>query len=489
MSSVHAPPRSDLLAPAQAMSLHGQWVHRDASYAVRDPEDGQTIAIVPVASAADAFAAIDTASAVRSTAAAMPSHERCRILHAAADAVEAEAEQHATLIAREGIKTIREARLEVARCVLTLRLSAAEATRQVGETIDFGLRPGSEHRTGYQQRVPVGVVVAITPFNDPLNLVAHAVGPAIAAGNSIIVKPHPRTPLSALRLAAAFERAGLPPGQLQVITGLPNDAAHILVADPRVRLVQFTGGHETGQRIAAAAGVKKLVLELGSNCPTIVMPDADVDRALAACVSGAFWAAGQNCLHVQRLYVHASLYPRFRDDFVSATRLLKLGRKQADDTDMGCLIDEGSAQRIAATVSSAAAVGARVLTGGTRCGTRFQPTVVENVSPAHELAMREIFGPVTVLHPFTHFDEAIDLANGTDYGLQAAIFTSDVNTAFRAVRELEAGAVMVNDSTDYRIDTMPFGGMKSSGIGRVGVQASVMEMTEPKVACFNLAGR
>lgn len=471
------------------MFLAGAWLHRIDVSTVRDPESGEVIATVPLAGEEDAAKAVEAAFALRDTARAMPTHQRCAILNEAAAIVESEAEDYSRIIAREGIKTIREARREVERCVMTLRLSAAEATRLTGETINFGLRPEHQDRMGFHIPIPVGVIVAITPFNDPLNLVAHKLGPAIAAGNCVILKPHQQTPLSALRLAGAFERAGLPPGVLQVITGRGRVIGKALVSDPRVRMVSFTGGVETGRQIAAAAGLKKLGMELGSNCPTIVMADADLDAALSASISGAYWAAGQNCLHVQRLYIQRVAYARFRDEFVAASRAYRLGAKLSEETDMGCLVDEASALRIEGALRGAVAAGARLLCGGRRDATRFTPTAIEGVPHTHNLAQQEIYGPVTILAPFDTFDEAVSFANATDYGLQAAIFTRDVDMAWRAFDRLEAGAVIVNDSTDFRVDSMPFGGIKSSGLGREGVRSAVLEMTETKVACFRLSGR
>jgi glyceraldehyde-3-phosphate dehydrogenase (NADP+) len=418
---------------------------------VRNPENGDIIGSVARATTADAERAIMAAVAARSLARSLPVHRRQSVLMAVAAAVENDREVFARTIALEGVKTIREARGEVARAAMTLRLAAEEAARLSGETIAFGQRPGSERRFGYTVREPAGIVVAITPFNDPLNLVAHKVGPAIAAGNPVILKPHEQTPFSALRLADEFRCAGLPPGILQVLTGRGQDIGDTLIASPQVRMISFTGGRGTGERIAARAGLKKLIMELGSNCPTIVMADADIGSALEQCVSGAFAAAGQNCLHVQRIYVQRGIYGSFRDEFASRARVCRTGRKLDETTDMGCLVSEESAQRIDAVVRSAVASGGRILTGGTRDGTCMQPAVLENVPDTHPLLREEIFGPVTVLCVFDDFDEAIARAN----------------------------------DVDYRVDSMPFGGIKGSGLGREGVRSAVLDMTEPKVVCFN----
>lgn len=468
----------------EPMALGREWVFRDDTIEVTDPEDGSVLATVPMASARDASHAVEIAHGMRSVARAMPTHEREAILTRAAQLISEDAEGFAQTIAREGIKTIREARSEVGRCIMTFRLAAAECSRGTGETVAFDQRPGSEKRFGYYTREPAGVVVAITPFNDPLNLVAHKVAPALASGNAIIVKPHRRTPLSALRLAHVLDEAGLPRGILQVVTGLGQTIGDVLVSDDRVRMVSFTGGVTVGKRIASMAGIKKLAMELGSNCPTIVMPDADLDRAVKACASGAFAAAGQNCLHVQRIYLHRNSYAQFRDRLVELAQGVRAGPKLDEATDIGCLIDEDAARRVEHAVQSALQAGGRLLTGGRRHGTLFAPTLIDGLGDDSDLMTREIYGPVTVLSVFDELDEVLRRANASDYGLQAAIFTNDLETAFEAYRRLDAGAIIINDSTDYRMDAMPFGGVKSTGIGREGVRYAMAEMTEPKLACF-----
>lgn len=468
------------------MLLDGEWVERPTRMEVRNPQDDSLVDTVPQANPADMCAAIAAAVTGFERARRLPVHQRRAMLAQAADLVHARREDFARTIALEGIKTIREARKEVSRCVDTLRISAEETRHLTGETIPFDQRVGSENRLGYFSREPLGVIGAITPFNDPLNLVAHKVGPALAAGNAIIVKPHSQTPLSALRLAAVIQEAGAPPGMLQVITGRGREVGNILVADPRVRMISFTGGRATGQAIMHRIGLKKVGMELGSNAPVIVMPDADLDLAVSANVSGAFWAAGQNCLHVQRLLIHASIYAEFAARFVAAARAYRVGDKLDEATDMGPLINRTEALRVERLVNEAVDAGATLLTGGERWGNFYAPTVLADVPDTCTLAREEIYGPVTLLYRFHGLDEAIARANNVDYGLQAGIFTRDLQTAFRAVSELHVGGVMVNDSTDYRIDAMPFGGVKGSGLGREGIRFAVQEMTEPKVVCFNL---
>lgn len=469
------------------MLLEDRWVDRNERIEVRNPESAAVVDTVPRGDVADAERALTHAESGARAAGALPVHERMRILHAAADAVLDTHETFARRIATEGIKTIREARREATRCADTLRLSAEEARRAHGETVPFDQRPGSEGRVGYWRPVPVGIVVAITPFNDPLNLVAHKLGPALAAGNAVVLKPDSRTPLSALALAQVLFEAGLPDGMLQVITGPGADIGPTLVGDRRVRTVSFTGGRDTGERIARQAGLKKLSMELGSNAPALVMEDADLDVAVPACVAGAFAAAGQNCLHVQRVFVHRACADAFTARFVEGARAVRTGPKLDEATDMGPMIDEEAARRVEALVQDAAGAGAELLQGGTREGSVMAPTVMAGVPPTHELARDEVYGPVTLIETFRDPAEAVARANDVDFGLQAGVFTRDLAAAHRLADALRYGGVMINDSSDYRIDAMPFGGFKGSGLGREGVRFAMEAMTEPKLVCFTLS--
>ena len=468
----------------------GQAVHGDEPWAgvieVTDPEDGSLIATVPKATRGDVQSAISRAKTASEAARQLPIHARMAILHRAAEIVAERTEDFARTIAREGIKTIREARREAARCVDTLGLSAEEARRLGGETISFDQRPGSENRTGYWFREPLGVVAAITPFNDPLNLVAHKVGPAIAAGNAVIVKPHSATPLSALRLADAFHQAGLPEGILQVITGRGAEIGAALAGDPDVAMVTFTGGTKVGMQLARVAAGKRLVLELGANSPVIVLRDADLALAAEAITAGAFSAAGQNCLHVQRVIVEGAIAAELERRLVESANAIRMGSKQLDTTDMGPLINRETALRVKSVIDEAVGLGGKLCTGGGTSGSFVQPTIIGDLPLDSELAKEEVFGPVYGIIKVRSLDEAIAIANSVDYGLHAAVFTRDIGSAMRAVRELRAGSVLVNDSTDYRLDAMPFGGVKGSGLGREGVASAIQEMTAIKVVCFNM---
>jgi len=466
------------------MFVGGAWVGRDETIEVRNQFDHRLVDTVPRGRAADIHDAVTAAS--EAAGRPWPAHERYDVLSRAAARVEADREGYARTIALEGSKTIREARLEPVRCVSLLRLAAEEGRRLAGETLPFESRAGSENRVGYYFRFPVGVVGAITPFNDPLAMACHKVGPALAGGNAVVLKPGTATPLSALRLAHDLVASGLPPGRLNVVTGRGEELGDAIVTDPRIRLVTFTGGVETGLRITRTAGIKKLCMELGSNSPVLVMPDADLDRAVPAIAAGAFAQAGQNCLGVQRVLVLSEVYETFRERFVAHVQRLAAGSSMDEATDVCAMITAGQAERVERWIREAEQGGARVLTGGRREEALVWPTVLESVPDGARLDCEEVYGPVVSLYRVGSLGEAIGRANKVDYGLHAAIFTENLRAAFEAIRGLHVGAVIVNDSTDYRLDVMPFGGTKLSGIGREGIRFALQEMTETRVVCFNV---
>lgn len=471
----------------QKMFLAGEWINSERVIEVRDPQDNRLIDTVPAATAEDMLYCIEAAKEGAKVSASLPVHRRMEIINAAADYIELHSKKYAWAIASESSKTIREATKEVGRAIQTLRISAEEARRIHGETIPFDQSPGSENRVGYYYRFPIGIIGAITPFNDPLNLVAHKIGPAIASGNAIIVKPATVTPLSALLLAEAFDYAGLPSKILSVITGNGSEIGDALVTHPAVRMITFTGGLDVGEALTRKAGLKKLSMELGSNSPVIVLDDADIDAAVESTVSGAFWAAGQNCLGVQRLYVQESVFEDFQEKFIQRTNEYIVGDKQSELTDMGPLITEKEAIRVKNLVNEALEKGAQLLTGGVRNGAFYSPTVLGNVPEDCTIAKEEIFGPVVLLYRVADLNIAIEQSNRVSYGLQAGIFTKSIDKAHRAIAKLDVGGIMINDSSDYRIDAMPFGGVKNSGLGREGIQFSIQEMTEPKVVCYKLS--
>src|SRR5690625_544899 len=445
------------------MLIGGKWMGQDNVIEVYDPQDKSVITTVPKATKEDMLLTIEQAKEGAKVAAKMPIHERISILNKAADYVKEHHEKYAQTIASEGSKTIKEARGEATRCIETLRISAEEARRVNGETIPFDQMEGSENRIGYYYKFPIGIVAAITPFNDPLNLVAHKVGPAIASGNAIIVKPATLTPISAILLAEAFEEAGLPSKVLSVITGSGGEIGDTLITHPAIRMVSFTGGLETGETIAKKAGLKKLSMELGSNSPVIILQDAHIDQAVEANVSGAFWASGQNCLGVQRIFISETIYEEFLEKFVERTNKYVVGDKKSELTDMGPLIHEKEAIRVENWVNEAKEEGAKIVAGGKRRGAFYDPTVLVDAPLHARIAKEEVFGPVVSLFPIKNLNEAIAKANDVNFGLQAGIFTQDIHLAFEAIKRLEVGGLMINDSSDYRIDGMPFGGIKGSG--------------------------
>lgn len=469
------------------MFIAGKWVEKEDVIEVLNPQDNSCISSVPSATEEDMLEAIEEAKEGAEIAAALSVHDRMEILHKAAAYIEADHERYATTIAKEGSKTIREARLEVSRCIETLRLSAEEARRIHGETIPFDQAKSGTDRIGYYYRFPIGIVGAITPFNDPLNLVAHKIGPAIASGNAIIVKPATATPLSALLLAEAFDAASLPKKILSVVTGYGSVIGDVLVTHPAVRMVSFTGGLETGERIAKKAGLKKLSMELGSNSPAIVLKDADLQTAVESTVSGAFWAAGQNCLGVQRIYIEEEVYEQFSSTFVRHVQHYSVGDKLLETTDMGPMISETEAMRVGRWVKEALIEGAELLIGGKRDGAYYAPTVLADAPDHCTIAKNEVFGPVVLLYSVKNLQEAIEKSNDVNFGLQSGIFTNNLENAFEAVEKMNVGGIMINDSSDYRIDGMPFGGVKGSGLGREGVKFTIQEMTEPKVVSFKLS--
>jgi glyceraldehyde-3-phosphate dehydrogenase (NADP+) len=464
--------------------IDSKWIDRDEKIGIYDPYDNSLIDHVPRANRGDVHNVLNAAEKGCKIARKLTIYERSQILYKAADILTNRMEEFAQLLARESSKTIREARKEVSRCVNTLRVSGEETKRIHGETIAFDSFPGGENRKGYYYRFPIGIILAITPFNDPLNLVAHKLGPAFAGGNSVILKPATVTPLSAIKLAEALLEAGLPPEILQIITGHGVEIGEPLIKDERIQMLSFTGGIAAGKKIVSIAGIKKLGMELGSNSPVIVWDDCDIDWAVESCVSGGFWAAGQNCIGVQRIYIHTKIYDEFKDKFVSRTGRLKVGDKLSEETDMGPMITATEALRVENWIKDAVQSGATLLCGGQRENALVQPTVLENVPKHCRIYCEEVFGPVVNLFRIDDFDEAIKEANSLEYGLHAAVFTRDVDRAFKAAYEIECGGVMINDSTDFRLDSMPFGGVKNSGLGREGIKFSLQEMTEPKVICF-----
>ncbi|KJV29058.1 aldehyde dehydrogenase [Aquitalea magnusonii] len=450
---------------------------------VHSPFDGRvidSIKLTPLDALPDIVARAQSGA---TQAAAMPRHQRAEILQRAAQFVDQQADNFARTIVLEAGKTIRQARKEVARCVNTLRLSAEEAKRNSGETIPFDSYAGAADRSGYYTHEPLGVILAITPFNDPLNLVAHKLGPALAAGNAVILKPSLLAPLSAVRLVECLWQAGVPREALQIVHG-GREVAEPLVRERSIRMISFTGGSESGEAITREAGLKKIAMDLGGNAPVIVMADCDLKDAAESCVSGAFWAAGQNCIGTQRILVARQVYEQFTRYMVELTENMQVGDPLDELTDMGPMISEEQARRIEAWVDEALEQGATLLTGHCRVGALYHPTILSDVPETARIWREEVFAPVVSITPFDSLEQALQLANDSESSLQAGIFTNHLDTALGMAERLQAGGVMINDSSDFRFDGMPFGGAKYGSLGREGVRFSMIEMSQPKVVCF-----
>jgi acyl-CoA reductase-like NAD-dependent aldehyde dehydrogenase len=466
--------------------LDGAWVTEGEPVDIRSPYDGSIVATVHPATAAHAEVAVRAALRAFESTRKSPSFERQKILREISAGIQARREEFARVMALEAGKPLRTARIEVDRAVLTFSVAAEEATRIEGEWLPLDLQPSMVGRAGILRRFALGPVLGITPFNFPLNLVAHKVAPAIAAGCTIVLKPAPQTPLSSFMLAQIAEKAGLPAGALNVLP-LANPEAEKLVGDDRLKLLSFTGSGPVGWSLKAKAGKKKVVLELGGNAAVIVHSDADVEDAARRCVQGGFSYAGQSCISVQRIFVQQSIEAKFVEALVAGVRKLKLGDPLDEATDVGPMINEDAARRAAAWIEEAVAGGAKLLCGGRRNGALLEPAVLTNTQPKMKVNCHEIFAPVVVVEPYDTFDDAIRRTNDSPYGLQAGVFTRDTKLLFRAFDELEVGGVVAGDVSAFRSDPMPYGGVKESGLGREGLRYSIEEMTEPRLLVLNLA--
>ena len=470
------------------MLVGGSWISAKAGVSedVTSPYDGSVVGTVPVAGPDDVEAALAAAEAGAARWRRTPAHERMRILLRAAQLADDRAGEIARMISSEVGKTITEATGEASRSGEIIRLAAFEGTQLYGDTLPLDANRGTgPDKIGFTLRQPCGVVVAISPFNYPALLVLHKLAPALAAGNAVVLKPARTTPLTALALAACFVDAGLPEGVLSVLPGPGGELGDLLVADPRVRKISFTGSTAIGERITRRAGVKKLSLELGASCPVIVLPDADLDLASSAVATGGYVNAGQVCISVQRVIAHPAVSGDFLDALVPKVEAIRVGDPSAPETGMGTLISTSEAERVRQSIAAASASGARVLTGGERDGSMVAPTVVADVDPYSPFAQKELFGPAVAVSTAADWDSAITQANGTAYGLAAGIFTSDVAGAVRAIREIDAGSIHINWTPLWRADLMPYGGLKESGIGKEGPRSAVEEMTEVKTVVLH----
>ncbi len=454
--------------------------------AVHNPASGAALTSVEVATEADLELAIGSAERAFATMRAMPRHARHAILAKVAARLTAERQELARLMAEDAGKPLTQALGEVDRAVLTFSLAADEARRFGGEVVPLDLDPRAEGMTSLVQRFPVGPISAISPFNFPLNLLAHKVAPAIAVGSTVVVKPPPQCPLTAYRLAQLLTECGLPDGACNVLH-LELPLAERLATEPRFKLLSFTGSSSVGWHLKSIAGKKRVLLELGGNAAAIVHEDApDLDWLAERLAFGAFAYAGQVCIKVQRLFVHGPIYGAFVERFVEATKKLALGDPLDAKTVVGPLIDDKSAARVEAWVDEALAAGARPLLRGKREGNLVGPTVLEGVRPELKVACEEVFGPVAVIERYDDFGDALRRANAGRYGLQAGVFTHDLRRIFEAFGTLEVGGVIANDFPTLRVDNFPYGGVKDSGLGREGVRYAMDELSEPRILVLNL---
>jgi len=462
------------------MLIAGQWVESPEKDEIRNPYSGDVVDTVPRATPDQVEQCLAAAEIGKREMAALPAYKRADILNRAADLLQERSEDLAQTISLEMGKPITEARGEVGRMPDLLRLCAYEGAHLRGESLPIDAQRGAEGKMGFTWRVPCGIVVAISPFNFPLLLVIHKIGPALAAGNAVILKPAHQSPLIALKLTEILVEAGLPANALQCITGAGRVVGNALVSDSRVRKVTFTGSSAVGNAITQSAGVKMMSLELGSNCPMIVMPDADIEAVAAATAVGGYVNAGQVCVSVQRVLVHQQVYGDFMDALKPKVEAIPVGDQMQDDTRLSTMVSLQEAERVDQWLQEAVGQGASLVTGGERNGSVIAPTILADAKPNMRAVREELFGPAVVAMPFDTVEQGIALANDNDYGLSAGIFTNNLADAMRFAKEAEAGNIMINWSPLWRADLMPYGGFKASGIGKEGARYAVHEMTEIK---------
>jgi len=464
--------------------LDGEWIETGDWQDVNSPYSGETVARVARAGAEHARKALDAAEHAMSSP--LPAHERAAILDRVAALLKERHDEVAQTISAEAGKPLKAARVEAERAVSTYTMAAAEARRLAGDVVPMDASPAGVGKVAYTMRVPIGIVGAITPFNFPLNLVAHKIAPALAAGCAVVLKPAGQTPLSALLLGELETEAGLPPGWLNVLVGPSAEIGDVIVEDERVKLITFTGSSGVGWKIRERAVKKRVNLELGNATPVVVEADADIEEAATKLAANAFSFAGQSCISVQRIYIQRSAYDDFVGRFIPKVQGLKVGDPAEEDTDVGPVIDEDARERIVSWVEEAKSAGATVLTGGEVVDGLLQPTVVADVTPDMKVSCQEVFGPLCTVSPYDSSEEAFELANGTEYGLQAGIFTANVKTALAAAAALDFGGVTVNEAPTFRADQMPYGGVKESGNTKEGPHYAVREMTEERLVVFAL---
>ncbi|MFB7638200.1 aldehyde dehydrogenase family protein [Peribacillus butanolivorans] len=467
------------------LMINGEKVETVKYAPLYSPYSGEEIAQIAMADKELTGKAITAAYNARDVMAKMPAYQRADILEKVVALLIENAEEAAEIISRESAKPIMFAKAEVGRTIETYKFSAEEAKRIHGETIPFDAAVGGVGRIGYTIREPIGVIGAITPFNFPMNLVAHKVGPAIAAGNTIVLKPASQTPLSSLFIAEIFEKAGLPAGVLNVVTGPGSTVGEAIVENDRVSMVTFTGSPGVGIGIRNKAGLKKTTLELGSNSALIIDKDIEIDQIIDRCIMGAFSNQGQVCISLQRVYAHEEVYEEFVAKFTEAAKKLKIGDPLDPDTYISALISKGESERVLGWIEETKSSKATIAAGGKLQGDILEPTIITDADHMLKVSCQEAFAPVVIVNKVRSVKEAINQVNDSRFGLQAGIYTNNVKNALYASRELHVGGVIINDVPTYRVDQMPYGGVKESGTGREGIKYAVEEMTEMKLVVWN----
>jgi glyceraldehyde-3-phosphate dehydrogenase (NADP+) len=447
---------------------------------VINPFSGQPVGTVYLAGPSDVEKAIQMAAETFQKSRKLPSHERARILKEISKGIAVRKEEIAKMIVQENGKPIRDSRMEVDRAVMTFEIASEEAKRIPGELIPMDLRSDAEGRWGILKRFPIGPITAITPFNYPLNLAAHKIAPALATGNPVILKPSMDTPISSLFLGEVIAQVSPLPGLFSVLPSRHEDC-EALITDDRLKMISFTGSPDVGWDLKKRCGRKKITLELGGNAGVIIHEDADLELALTRCLRGAFAYAGQVCISIQRIYIHEKIYQPFISQFLEGVKKLKMGDPMDESTEIGPMIKETQAIRAQEWIQEAIQAGARLLAGGKRQGNFLGPTVLENVPKGTKACDKEAFAPLVDVFSYSNFEEAVSAVNDTPYGLQSGIFTRDIEKIFYAFQEIEVGSLMVNEVPTFRLDHMPYGGTKLSGLGREGLRYAIEEMTEPRL--------
>ncbi len=467
--------------------IDGKWLKSETKKEIKSPYNDEVVGVINVPDLNTALESVNFAEKAYTKTSRSPSYLRRRILGEIARGIEKRKEEFAKALVQEGGKPLKTARVEVDRAITTFSIASEETNKfGEGELIPIDTVPGNEGMFGITRRFPLGVILGISPFNFPLNLVAHKVAPAIACGNTMLLKPASQTPISALMLGEVVTESGLPPGALNILP-LPGASIEPVMDDPRIKKVSFTGSDEVGWELMKKYSKKKVTLELGGNAAVIVDEDPpDMDFAAERNAWGAFYQAGQSCISVQRMFVHEKIFDEFMDKFVAATKALKLGDPMLEDTDVGPVIDDHSADRIMSWIDEALDKGAKLITGGSREGRLIEPAILTDVPPDANVSCSEVFGPVVQVEKYSDFDQALEQANNTRYGLQAGVFTKDMKRAFKAYESLQVGGVVVNDYPSFRVENMPYGGVKDSGVGKEGIRYAIEEMTELKLMVVNL---